>query len=133
MKKLFTIMVSASIFFSCQKSGKPDPQLDAFNTFVGRYLVCDSIKTTSNVTTTTQVLGKGKGFDRNFGIYGNLEIYSTPPVYRSYDFEGPDKIHYRGPSSETSFYTIVSMGGNKLVLRNTDATGKVLTEYFTAE
>jgi hypothetical protein len=79
------------------------------------------------------VLGKGKGSDLNFGIYGNLEIYSSPAVYKNYEFQGPDKINYRAPSNETGFYTIVSMGGNKIVLRDTDPTGKVLTQYFTAE
>lgn len=133
MKRLFTIMILATAILSCQKTGKADPQLDAFSSFIGRYLICDSIKTTANGATTTKVLGKGKGFDLNFGIYGNLEIYSSPVVYKNYEFQTPDKIFYQSSSNESSFYTIVSMEGNKIVLRETDASGRVRTQYFTAE
>ncbi|MCW3107850.1 MAG: hypothetical protein JWQ09_2356 [Segetibacter sp.] len=127
-------MITASVFFSCKKDEKPDPQRDAFAAFQGKYLVCDSVRTTINGTTTTQVLGKGKGWDLNFGLYGNLEVYSSPTVYKSYTFESPDKIYYWTTTYDSNkYYTVQSTSGSKIVLRDTDQTGKVFTEYFTAE
>lgn len=135
MKKLLLVMVAVSVFFSCKKDEKPDPQRDAFAAFQGKYLVCDSVKTTINGTTTTQVIGKGKGWDLNFGLYGNLEVYSLPTtIYKSYMFESPDKIYYWTDNYDSNkYYTVESTGSGKLVLRDTDVSGKIYTEYFTAE
>ena len=135
MKKNLVWMIAAMVFFSCKKDEKIDPQLNAFATFQGKYLVCDSIVTTANGTTTTQVIGKGKGADITFGLYGNLEIFTTPTTNYNYQFESPDKVYYWQTNYDSNqFYTIQSMGGNKIVLlMNDTATGNVLVEYFTAE
>ena len=83
------------MLISCEKEDKtPDPVKDAFSELQGKYLVCDSVKTTANGITTIQVLGKGKGWDRSFGLYGNLEIYSSPIVIKNYSYGSPDKIYY---------------------------------------
>lgn len=137
MKKMLIILVPVTMFFSCKKNDTtPDPQQAAFATFQGKYLVCDSVKTTLNSATTTQVLGKGKGWDLNFGLYDNLEVYTLPATtYKSYVFTSPDKIYYWTTSYQSSqYYTVQSMAGSKMVLTDTDqATGKLFTEYFTAQ
>jgi hypothetical protein len=135
MKKLLVLVITATVFLSCSKDPKPDAQRDAFAAFQGKYLVCESIRTTVNGRTTTQVLGKGKGADISFGLYGNLEIYSTPPVTKKYQYESPDKIYYWTTAYDSKqYYTIQSMTGNQIVLVDTDpASGRVMTEYFTAE
>jgi hypothetical protein len=137
MRKLFVVIIAFTLFISCKKDEKPDPQRDAFAAFQGKYLVCDSIKTTVNGRTTKQVLGKGKGWDVSFGVYSNLEIYSSPVVYKNYAYESPDKVYYwsQGTTYQPDrYYTIISAANNKLVLKDTEpGTGSVLTEYFTAE
>jgi len=138
MKKLFATIIIASVLISCQKDDKAtDPVKDAIASLQGKYLVCDSVKTTANGITTKQVLGKGKGWDRSFGFYGNLEIYSTPAVSKTYSYESPDKIYYWNTGdtyNATIFYTILSASSAKLVLvEKEQSTGKVFTEYFTAE
>ena len=136
MKKLFVLVISIAFLFSCQKPEKFDPQTEAFMNLRGKYLVCDSIKTLFNGSTSTEVVGKGKGRDMTFGLYANLEIHSSPMVYKMYQYEAPDKILYTATSAnETNpYYTIQSINGNKIVLIQTEqSTGKILTKYFTAE
>ncbi|GEO09852.1 hypothetical protein [Segetibacter aerophilus] len=137
-KVLVSILVSAIVLVSCKKDDTgADPIKDAMVKLQGKYLVCDSVKTTINGITTKQVLGKGKGWDRMFGIYADLEIYSNPTVYKSFSYESPNKIYIwdrNGTYSKEQFYTINSAVDNKLVLVETEkGTGKVYTEYFTAE
>jgi hypothetical protein len=132
-RSLFLFIASAMLF-SCSKEEKPDAQRDAFAAFQGKYLVCESIVTTINGTSTTQVIGKGKGRDLTFGLYGNLDIHTTPLTTKTYQFETPDKIYYWTTTFNSSqYYTIQSMNGNKIVLVDKDPAGAVLTEYFTAE
>jgi len=138
MKKFIGCIAVVSVFISCQKEEDiSDPVKNALMGLQGKYLVCDSIKTTVNGATTKQILGKGKGWDRNFGLYGNLEIYSSPVVYKSYQYQKPDKIYYwntNGPSDTNQFFTVQSASNSKLVLIETEqGTGKVFTEFFTAE
>ena len=138
MKKILVSLITMTVLISCEKDDKtPDPVKDALSTLQGKYLVCDSVKTTASGRSTTQVLGKGKGWDRTFGFYGNLEIYSSPVVYKNYTYERPDKIYYWSPSTSYQpdiFYTIASATSSKLVLIETEqGTGKVFTLYFTAE
>ena len=138
MKKILASIITISSLISCQKNDKtPDPVKDAMANLQGKYLVCDSVKTTANGITTKQVLGKGKGWDRSFGPYGNLEIYSSPTVYKNYSYSSPDKIYYWNTSASYQsdiFYTILTASSSKLVLAETEqGTGKVFTEYFTAE
>ena len=134
MKKLFASIITITFFLSCSKDKKPDPQLDAFAAFQGKYLVCESIKTTINGRSTTEVIGKGKGLDITFGYYGNLDIYTSPITSKRYQFESPDKIYYWTTDYDSNlYYTVQSMSGNKIVLVETDqAAGKVMAEYFTA-
>ncbi|MCW3081998.1 hypothetical protein [Segetibacter sp.] len=138
MRKVLFSIILITTLISCQKNDKgADPVQDALLSLQGKYLICDSVKTTVNGTTKKQVLGKGKGWDRTFGIYANLEIHSSPVVYKSYSYEGPNKIYYwntSGPYSTEQYYTIVSASNTNLVLLETEkGTGKVFTEYFTAE
>jgi hypothetical protein len=136
MRKVFLLMILVSSFISCRKSDTPtDPQQAAFQTFIGKYLVSDSVKITVNGSTNTMVLGKGKGWDLYFGAYGNLEVYTSPVVYKSFLFGSPNKIYFWTDNYSTDhFYTIDSMNGNKIVLTNADqASGKVYTQYLTAE
>ncbi len=138
MKKFLASIAVVSVFISCQKDEDiSDPVQNALMSLQGKYLVCDSIKTTVNGVTTKQILGKGKGWDRTFGLYGNLEIYSSAVVYRSYQYENPNKIYYwniNAPYDTNQFYTVQSASNNSLVLLETDqGTGKVFTEFFTAE
>src|SRR3954468_7015840 len=109
MKHLLILIVTITVFSSCSKDEKPDPQRDAFAAFQGKYLVCESVVTTINGSSTTQVIGKGKGRDLNFGLYGNLEIYTTPLTVKSYQFQTPDKIYYWTTTyNSNQFYTIQS-------------------------
>ena len=138
MKKILVSLFTISALVACEKEDKtPDPVKDALATLQGKYLVCDSVKTTANGVTTKQVLGKGKGWDRSFGLYGNLDIYSSPTVYKNYSYGSPDKIYYWNTGSSyqaDQFYTILSVNSSKLVVvENDKAAGKVYTEYFTAE
>lgn len=135
MKHFLVLIMAASVIFSCKKDNKADPALDTFAGLRGKYFVCDSNKTTINGTTTTRVLGKGKGADLSFGLYGNLDIYTSPITNKSYMFESPNKIYYWTTAYQSNqFYTIQSMSANKIVLVSTEqGSGKVLTEYFTAE
>ena len=138
MKKFISLIAVVSVFISCQKDeDTSDPVKNALMSLQGKYLICDSIKTTVNGTTTTQVLGKGKGWDRTFGLYGNLEIYSSAVVYKSYQYEKPNKIYYwntNGPYDTNQFFTVQSASNTKLVLLETEqGTGKAFTEFFTAE
>jgi hypothetical protein len=134
MKHFLILIVAITVFSSCSKDEKADPQRDAFAAFQGKYLVCESVVTTINGSSTTEVVGKGKGRDLNFGLYGNLEVYTTPLTVKSYQFQSPDKIYYWTTTyNSNQFYTIQSMSGNKIVLVETDPSGKVFTEFFTAE
>jgi hypothetical protein len=138
MKKVLLTVITASIFMSCQKEDDlSDPVKNALISLQGKYLVCDSVKTTTNGLTTTQVLGKGKGWDRTFGLYGNLEIYSSPVLYKNYQYQSPDKIYYsntNAPSQMDQYFTIQSITNTKLILIETEqGTGKVFREYFTAQ
>lgn len=130
------MLLTSALFFACAKDDEaPDAARDAFAAFQGKYLICDSIKTTLNGRNTTQVLGKGKGNDLSFGLYGNLDIYSSPAGYKSYQFQTPDKVYYWATTYQTTqFYTIQSISGKKIVLIDSDpSSGKVFIEYFTAE
>ena len=138
MKKTVACILTIAILTACKKDPKPaDPVGDAFAALGGKYLVCDSVKTTVGGRTTSQVLGKGKGWDLIFGLYGDLQVNSNPVVYRNFSYESPDKIYYWPVNSSylpNQFYNIISIAGNKLVLKDTDPpSGKVYTEYFTAE
>jgi hypothetical protein len=135
MKKILVLVITATIFLSCQKDQKPDAQRDAFAAFQGKYLVCESVVTTVNGRNTTQILGKGKGLDMTFGLYGNLDIYSSPVTLRMYQYQSPDKIYYWTTAYDSKqYYTIQSISGNNIVLVDTDpVSGKVTTQFFTAE
>jgi len=134
MRKFLFLVIAVTGLFSCSKDSTSDPQRDAFAAFQGKYLVFESIVTTINGRSTTQVIGKGKGWDLSFGLYGNLDIYTTPLTTKSYQFETPDKIYYWTTTYNSSqYYTIQSMSGNKIVLVDKDPSGAVLTEYFAAE
>lgn len=138
MRKVLFSIILITTFICCKKEDKgADPIKDALLTLQGKYLICDSVKTTVNGTTTKQVLGKGKGWDRTFGIYANLEIYSSPVVYKNFSYEAPNKIYYwntTSPYSTEQFYTVISASKTNLVLAETEkGTAKVFTTYFTAE
>lgn len=135
MRKILTTIITITVFLGCKKDEKPDAQRDAFAALQGKYLVCESIKTTQNGRTTTQVIGKGKGLDITFGVYGNLDVYTSPITSKKYQYESPAKIYYWTTTYDANqFYTIQSITGNSIVLVETDAAaGKVMTESFTAE
>lgn len=138
MKNVLLSIITVSIFMACQKDDDiSDPVKNALVSLQGKYLVCDSVNTTVNGVTTKQVLGKGKGWDRTFGIYGNLEIYSSPVVNKYYQYQSPNKIYYSnidGSSTSDQYFTIQSATNTKLILVETEpSTGKVFTEFFTAE
>lgn len=138
MKKILASIITISIMASCHKEEKSlDPVANALTSLQGKYLVCDSVKTTVNGQTTTQVLGKGKGWDRSFGLYGNLDIFSNPPAYKNYAYASPDKIYYWNANTTYQpdiFYTIVSATSNRLVIiEKEQGTGKIFTAYFTAD
>ncbi len=119
MKKLLACIFTIATLAACNKDNRPpDANEDALTAFGGKYLVCDSVKTTVNGSTTTQILGKGKGWDIIFGLYGNLQVNSTPVAYKNYSYESPDKIYYWPVSSSyltNQYYTIISITSNKLV------------------
>jgi hypothetical protein len=130
MKKLILSVIISWAFLSCQKNDQTEDSVrDALLDLQGKYLVCDSVKTTVNGRITTQVLGKGKGWDRSFGLYSNLEIYSNPTVYKGFLYQGPDKIYYWNTNESyqlTQYFAVVSATSKKLVLLETEqATGKI--------
>src|SRR4051812_25553336 len=135
MKQYLVLFLAVVVFFSCSKQENVDPEVAAFAALQGKYLVCESVVTTINGRSTTQVVGKGKGRDLTFGLYGNLDIHTTPVTTKSYQFQSPDKIYYWTTSSNSNeFYTVQSITSNKLVLLETDpATGAVVVQSFTAE
>ncbi|HEX8462230.1 MAG TPA: hypothetical protein VF623_12405 [Segetibacter sp.] len=133
MKKLFFVLFSV-LLFSCTKEKDSDaPEVKTFQTFLGKYMVCDSVKTTTNNISSTQVLGKGKGQDFLFGLYGNYTLYSNPEVNYNFQFEVPNKMYYwKDTYNANQYYIVNSMAGNKMVLQSNEAN-KTIIRYYTSE
>ncbi len=134
MKKLIVI-ISSIVLFSCNKEEEVGPQGTALQSLGGKYLVCDSVRIAQNGVSSLQVIGKGKGMDIIFGLYGNFDIMTNPVTHMSYLYEKPDKIYYWSTQYDpNNYYTINSISSTNVVLQEPkSASGVVRTGYYSVE
>ena len=138
MKPLFTLLVITA-FFACNK--KDNTPVNAaqrtFTDFIGKYLVCDSIRVTQNGISTLTVVGKGRGADVIYSSNGIYQVYQSPPLIRNYLYEAPDKVYYWSTGSAmqaTQFTRILSIKGNKIISTDTEGSPSRQNIYYhTAE
>ena len=131
MKKLL-FAIFPVILISCSKEKDTDPQIKTFENLLGKYMVCDSVKTTTNGFTTKQVLGKGKGSDIIIGRYGMFTVVSNPEVTYKFNFV-PGKLYYWLDNyDENQFYQVNSLEGSKMVLQNQEGNSTKV-RFYTAE
>jgi hypothetical protein len=136
MKYSFLFILSILIF-SCKKEESPQATSTLFEKFIGKYLVCDSIRTTQNGVSTVTIVGKGKGADIVYSSNGTYQIYQQPPIIKNYKYESPDKVYYwsiGGSMSTTQYTRIISIKNNQIHSTDTDNNPSKKVEYYhTAE
>ncbi len=138
MKQLLTTLLIAGIL-SCRGNAPipPTPQTATFESFIGRYLIMDSVRTTINGISTLDVAGKGKGLDIVYSANGTYQVYHNPPTIKNYKYQSPDIIYYWTPpgSMQADQYTkILSINGNHIISTDTELNpNKKIKYYQTAE
>jgi hypothetical protein len=131
---LFIIVLS-----SCRRENDPIPPAttSTFQSFIGKYLIMDSIRTTVNGISTLTIVGTGKGGDMVYSSNGTYQIYQQPPLIKNYKYQEPDIIYYWsiGSTMQTTVYTkILSVNNNHIVSTDTEmSTTKKTVYYQTAE
>lgn len=136
--KIYFVCFFVLNVLGCRRD-QPNPPASAstFDSFIGRYLVCDSIRTAQNGTSVLTVVGKGKGGDIVYSSNGTYQVYQSPPVIKNYKYQSPDIIYYWSPGgtmSSTLYTKILSVNGNHITSTDTDNNPtKQVTYYYTAE
>ena len=136
MKKLFILSLVALAFLGCKKEKAPDPFVTQFQKILEKYLICDSIRTTTGGVSFVQVIGKGRGEDLMFHSDATFTKYSSPGQNRVYQLEPPKKIYYYEYDAEVDnniYFLVDSLSDNNLFLRKTDSVGNYTLKYLRVE
>lgn len=137
MKKSILIISCIAILQSCTQEEIISPFGNVtLGHLTGQLLVCDSVRTVSNGTSTLQIVGKGKGRDLTFGNDGKLTVYSNPVTVMIFQTEGVAKIYYWTPPASlntSQFFTIKAMTEKNIQLEHTEGAGSTVNQYFTVE
>ncbi len=129
MKILFTILLF-SFFIGCKKE---EPEINIDN-LKGKYLVCDSIKTTTNGKATVIVKGIGTGEDIKIDTNRVLTIYTTPNKLYSYRLRGINLYFWtKGTDPHAGdYYVIYNKTAAKVELEiENKAADNYVRYYFT--
>lgn len=130
MKILFPILLIA-FFISCRKE-EPEVNIDNLK---GKYLVCDSIKTTTNGKVSVIVKGIGTGEDIKIDTNRVLTIYSIPNKVYSYRLRGINLYFWtKGTDPHAGdYYVIYNKTATKVELEiENKAADNYVRYYFTA-
>ena len=132
MKKLLLLLIPA-VLFSCKKK-EDDPYVLQFQSYLDKYLICDSIKVNQGGVNTVVKLGKGKGYDMKFNSDNSLLIYSNPQQQYNFFLNPPDEVYYyTTDDEEKKKYTATFPSSNKMNLVAVDSVGRIVTSYLTTE
>jgi hypothetical protein len=127
------ITVFALLIIGCSKTSPVGIQIPEF---IGKYLICDSVKIIDNSSTKVIVKGKGTGLDIRFDSASVLTVYSNPQKEFYYGIRY-SKIYFWPKNvnmHEGDYYKIGLKEGRHLNLEHKDlATGKIDLFYFSIE
>ncbi len=129
MKILFPILLIAFLI-SCKKE---EPVVDIEN-IKGKYLVCDSIKTTQGGKASVSVKGIGTGADIMIDTNRILTIYTTPNKLYSYRLRGINLYFWtKGTDPHAGdYYVIYNKTASKVEMEIEDkADDNYVRYYFT--
>lgn len=127
MKILFPV-ICLLFFYGCKKE-EPEVNIDDLK---GKYLVCDSIKTTKGSQVSVAVKGMGTGHDIIIDSNRVLTIYSIPNVNYTYRLRGI-KLYYWTKATDPhlgDYFVIYNKTGTKVELEHEDIAADTYIRYY---